>query len=173
MFMHFPYICTFFHIFLLLWIVLELFWLSVSFPSLFLFTLVVFMAPKGKSTPARNPLHSGASSFSDYAPLSLSGFIMMMPTRHLQKKFLVEAFIWNTESFWVILLILTFPLSFTVENRSLFVTSSSLVFSCWFRSSTPTCTELTVSYLILLLVSEVFLFLSHRSLLRMCLRFLG
>ena len=33
-------------------------------PSL-LFTLVVFMAPKSKSTPARNHLHSGASSSSD------------------------------------------------------------------------------------------------------------
>ena len=29
------------------------------------------MAPKRKSTPARNPLHSGASSSSDSAPLSL------------------------------------------------------------------------------------------------------
>ena len=38
---------------------------------LFLFTLVVSMAPKCKSTPARNPLHSGASSSSDSAPLSL------------------------------------------------------------------------------------------------------
>ena len=38
---------------------------------LFLFTLVVSMAPKHKSTPARNPLHSGASSSSDSAPLSL------------------------------------------------------------------------------------------------------
>ena len=33
--------------------------------SLFLFTLVVSMAPKRKSTLARNPLHSGASSSSD------------------------------------------------------------------------------------------------------------
>ena len=39
---------------------------------LFLFTLVVSMAPKHKSTPARNPLHSGASSSSDSASLSLS-----------------------------------------------------------------------------------------------------
>ena len=29
------------------------------------------MAPKRKSTPARNPLCSGASSSSDHAPLSL------------------------------------------------------------------------------------------------------
>ena len=33
--------------------------------------LVVFMAPKRKSTPAQNPLHSGASSSSDHAPLFL------------------------------------------------------------------------------------------------------
>ena len=38
---------------------------------LFLFTLVVSMAPKRKSTLARNPLHFGASSSSDSAPLSL------------------------------------------------------------------------------------------------------
>ena len=38
---------------------------------LFLFTLVVSMAPKRKSTPARNPLHSGAFLSSDSAPLSL------------------------------------------------------------------------------------------------------
>ena len=34
MFMHYPCICTSFHIFLLLWTVLELFWLFLSFPSL-------------------------------------------------------------------------------------------------------------------------------------------
>ena len=38
---------------------------------LFLFTLVVSMAPKRKSTPARNPLRFGASSSSDSAPFSL------------------------------------------------------------------------------------------------------
>ena len=43
---------------------------SFSLP-LFLFTLVMSMAPKRKSTPARNPLHSGASSSFDSAPLSL------------------------------------------------------------------------------------------------------
>ena len=44
--------------------------LSLSL-SLFLFTLVVSMAPKRKSTPARNPLRSKASSSSDSAPLLL------------------------------------------------------------------------------------------------------
>ena len=45
----------------------------MSFLSLpfFLFTLVMSMAPKRKSTPARNPFHSGASSSSDSGRLSL------------------------------------------------------------------------------------------------------
>ena len=38
---------------------------------LFLFMIVVSMAPKYKSTPTWNPLHSSASSSSDFAPLSL------------------------------------------------------------------------------------------------------
>ena len=45
--------------------------MSLSFPSLFLVTLVVSMAPKRKSTPPWNPLHSGASTSSVYAPFSL------------------------------------------------------------------------------------------------------
>ena len=38
---------------------------------LFLFTLVVSMKPKRKSTSTRNPLHFSASSSSDFALLSL------------------------------------------------------------------------------------------------------
>ena len=38
------------------------------FLPLFLFTLIVSMAPKRKSTPARKPLRSGASSSSDLSP---------------------------------------------------------------------------------------------------------
>ena len=41
---------------------------SSLFLPLFLFTLVVFMAPKRKFTPARNPLRSGASSSTDPSP---------------------------------------------------------------------------------------------------------
>ena len=57
--------------------ILVIFELLGTFPiiflslPLFLFTLVVSMAPKRKSTPARNPLHSDASSSSNSAPLSL------------------------------------------------------------------------------------------------------
>ena len=54
----------YFSIYLLYWIV------SLSLP-LFLFTLVVFMAPKRKSTPSRNPLRSGTSSSSDPTPSHL------------------------------------------------------------------------------------------------------
>ena len=42
--------------------------MSFLFLPLFLFTLVVSMAPKRKSTQARNPLCSGASSSFDPSP---------------------------------------------------------------------------------------------------------
>ena len=41
---------------------------SSLFLPLNLFTLIVSMAPKRKSTPARNPLHSGGSSSTDPSP---------------------------------------------------------------------------------------------------------
>ena len=44
--------------------------MSFLFLPLFLFTLVVSMAPKRKSTPTRNPLHFGASLSSDPSPSS-------------------------------------------------------------------------------------------------------
>ena len=57
-FMHFPCIHTSFQYTWYIWNCLELFWLSFLSLPLFLFTLDVSMAPKRKSTPARNPLHS-------------------------------------------------------------------------------------------------------------------
>ena len=71
MFMHFSCIRTSFQYTWYIWNCLGLFWLSFLSLPLFLFTLDVSMAPKRKSIPARNPLHSGASSSSDSAPLSL------------------------------------------------------------------------------------------------------
>ena len=69
--MHFSCICTLFSICLLYlkcvgtFLIVSLFFsLSVSFP----FTLVMSMAPKCKSAPSRNPLHSKASSSSDPTP---------------------------------------------------------------------------------------------------------
>ena len=43
----------------------------LSFSLSLLFTLVVSMAPKRKSTPAQNPLHSCASSSSDPSPYTV------------------------------------------------------------------------------------------------------
>ena len=69
--MHFPCIRTLFSIYLLYLNCLGFFLIVfLSFP-LFLFTLVVSMAPKRKSILARIPLHSNASSSSDSAPLFL------------------------------------------------------------------------------------------------------
>ena len=87
-------------------------------PSLsLLFTLVVFMAPKRKSTPSQNPLRSGASSSSD--PLLLIfGSVMRMPESTSRRTFLNKVFIRNAESFWRTSSTLTFPLSFTVRDGS-------------------------------------------------------
>ena len=68
MFMHFPCICTFFSIYLILLMLLETFLIVFLFLPLFLFMVVVSMTPKRKSTPARNPLRSGAFSSSDPSP---------------------------------------------------------------------------------------------------------
>ena len=98
---------------------------------------------------------------------------MMMPTRHSQRTFLDATFIWNAKSFWRTSPTPTFPMSFTIGDGIHCVTSRSPVLSCLSRSFTPTCTGLIVQYLFSSLVFEVHAFLSHRSLLQMCFRFLG
>ena len=85
---------------------------------LFLFMLVVSMAPKRKFIPARNPFHFDASSSSDSTSFSLFDFVMMMPTRHSRRTFLDEVFIRNAKSFWLTSSTLAFLLSFTVGNGS-------------------------------------------------------
>ena len=54
-----------FSIYLLYLNLLGTFLIVILSLPLCLFTIVVFMAPKCKSTPVRNPLHSGASSSFD------------------------------------------------------------------------------------------------------------
>ena len=68
MFMHFPRIRTLFSYIWYIWIVLDFSDYSSLLLPLNLFTLVVSMAPKHKSTPARNPLRSNASSCIDPSP---------------------------------------------------------------------------------------------------------
>ena len=68
MFMHSPCICTLFSIYLLYLNCFGTFLIVSLSLTLFLFTLVVFMAPKHKSAPSQNPLRSRASSSSDPTP---------------------------------------------------------------------------------------------------------
>ena len=142
----------------------------LSFP-LFLFTIVVSLAPKRKSTPARNPLHSGASSSSDSALLSLR-FRNDDAHKAFSENFSRRG-VHYAKSYRRTLLTLTFPLSFIVGNGSHCVTSRSLVLSCLSRSFTPTCMRLIVQYLFSSLAFEVHAFLLHRNLLRMCFESLG
>ena len=121
---------------------------------LFLFTLVVSMAPKRKSTPARNPLRSGAFSSSDPLPSNVwfrDDDAFKAFSENFSRR---EPFIRNAKSFCRTLPTPTFPLSFTVGDGSHYVTSRSHVLSYLSRSSTPTCTGLIVLYLSSSLVSR-------------------
>ena len=68
MFMHSPCICTLFSIYLLYLNCFGTFLIVSLSLTLFLFTLVVSIAPKRKSPPSQNPLHSRALSSSDLTP---------------------------------------------------------------------------------------------------------
>ena len=148
-----------------IWIAWDFFDCLSFFPPLSVYE------PKRKSTPARNPLHSGASSSSDSAPLSLR-FHNDDAHKAFSENFSRRG-VHYAKSYRRTSLTLTFPLSFIVGNGSHCVTFQSLVLLCLFRSFTTTCTRLIVQYLSSLLAFEVCTFLSHRSLLRMCFRFLG
>ena len=69
-----------------IWTALELFWLSFSLSPLLLFTLVVSMTPKRKSTPSQNPLCSRISSSSDPTP-SLVRFCDEEAQKEFSEKF--------------------------------------------------------------------------------------
>ena len=113
------------------------------FLPLFLFTLVVSMAPKCKSTPAWNPLISVLLHLL-ILHLLMFGSMMMMPLSHFRRTSLDEALIWNAKSFCWTLPTPTFPLSFTAGEGSHCVMSRLHVLSCLSRSSTLTCTGLIV-----------------------------
>ena len=68
MFMHFLCICTLFSIYLLYLNCFGTFLIVFLSLPLFLFTLVVSMAPKRKYALSQNPLHSGASFSSNPTP---------------------------------------------------------------------------------------------------------
>ena len=153
MLMHFSYIRTFNSLYFDKLIVLVLFCMSLFPPSLLL-SISCIMAPKWKSTPSRNPLHSRTSTSFDPTPFHVrfcdekakSDFFENFSWRGVHSK---RQVIYRTSS------TLTYPLSFTIRVGSHCVTSRSLVLSCLFRSFTPTCTGLIVQYLSSLLAFEV------------------
>ena len=83
------------------------------------------------------------------------GSVMIKLNRTFQRTFLDEAFIQNAKSFCRASPTLTYPLLYTVGVRSYCVTFPSLVHPCLYKSSTPTCMDLIIQYLSLLLTFEV------------------
>ena len=131
---------------------------------LFLFTLVVSMAPKRKSTSTWNPLHSGASSPSDSAPLSLR-FRNDNAHKAFSKNFSRRGVHSERQ---VILANFTDTNLPTVIHSREWESLCDILVTCpliLFRSSTLTCTGLIVQYLSSLLTFEV-------RALRMCFGFL-
>ena len=119
---------------------------------LLLVTLVVFMAPKCKSTSAQNPLHSGASSSFDHAPLFLR-----FCNDDAYKAFTENFSWWGIHSERRVILGHFADTDLPTNSGVLLQHARD-----WpFRTS------------FFLLVFEVFLFLLHCSLLQMCLGFLG
>ena len=166
MLMHFhAYVPYIFYI-LIYWFYLVLFCVFLS-PSLSLVYISCVMVPKHNSTLSRNPLRSEASTSSDLTP----SFILFRDEKAKSDFFensLDEAFIQNTKSFYQTSPTLTYPLSFTVGVGSHCVTSRSLVHLCLSRNSTPTCMDLIIQYLSLLLAFELCALWSHRILYLTC-----
>ena len=139
---------------------------------LFLFTLVVSMAPKRKSTPARNPLCSDASSSSDPSPSNVR-FCGDDAFKAFSENFYKRGI--HSECQVVLSDFADTDLPSVIHSRGWesLVTSRSPILLCLSRSFTPTCTRLIVQYLFSSLAFEVRTFLSHCNLLQMCFRSLG
>ena len=138
---------------------------------LFLFTLVMSMAPKRKSTPARNPLRSSALSF-DPSPSNVQfrdddafkAFSENVSKRgiHSERQVVLSNFA-DTD------------LPSVIHSRGWESLCDALV-TCplvLIQEFYSTCIGLIIQYLSSSLVFEVHAFLSHRNLLRMCFGSLG
>ena len=144
MFMHFPYTRTFFSLYVILLLLLGTFLIVFFFSlPLFLFMLVTSMAPKRKSTSARNPLYSSSSSSSDPSPSNVR-FSDDDAFKAFSENFSRRGIHLDGKSFCRTLPTPTFALSFTVGDGSHYVTSWSPVLLCLSRSFTPTYTGLIV-----------------------------
>ena len=116
------------------------------------------MAPKRKSIPSRNPLHSGASSSSSPFDPTLSHVrsVMRRPNQTSWRTFHDATFIRNAKSFCQTSLTLIYPLSSTEGVRSHFIASQSRALLWSYKSSTPICMDLITLYLSFLLTFRVY-----------------
>ena len=161
MFMHFPCIHTSFQYIWYIWKCLD-FSDCLSFSLSLLFTLVVFMAHMRKSTLARNPLHSNASSSSN-PTLSHIQFCDDDAFKAFSENFSRRGI--HSERKVILSDFVDTGLPSVIHNRGWesLCNARSPVLSCWSRSSTPTCTGLIGQYLFSSLAFEVRAFLSHRN----------
>ena len=152
MLMHFHAYILYVLYIVIYWTALGLFWLSLSL-SLSLFCLLLWhpnaslLCPRTLFVP-RHPL------LLILHPLTFDS-VMRRPNWTSLRTFLDKGFIQNAKSFCRTSPTLTFPLSSTVGNGSHCVTSRSPIHLCWSRSFTPTCMDLIIQYLFLLLAFEV------------------
>ena len=97
-----------------------------------------------------------------------SSSMMGRPNRTSLRTSLDGVFIWKAKSFCQTSPTLTYLLSFIVGVGSQCVMSQSFVHPCLSKSSTPTCMDLIIQYLFLLLAFEVRALWLHRILYLMC-----
>ena len=132
---------------------------------LYILLLVLFWFPLSRLVASwhlnKNPLRPRTLFMLGHHILLLTllflmfGSVMIKPEKTFWRTFLDNAFIRNAKSSYWIFLILTFPLSSTVEVGIHCITSLSLVPPWSYKSFTPLCTDLIIQYLILLLAFEV------------------
>ena len=148
-------------------IVLVLFYLSFFLPLSFFRLVASWHLNKNLFRP-KTLFVLGHLIFPLSPLLLLFGSVMRRPIRTSQRTFLDKAFIRNTKSFCRTSPTLTYPLSFTIGIGSYCVMSQSLVHPCLYKSSTPTCMDLIIQYVSLLLVFEVRTSWSHQILYLTC-----
>ena len=127
--------------------------ISLSLP-LFLFTLVVSIAPNRKSTPSQNPFRSGTSSSSD-PTLSHLQFRDDDAHKAFSENFSRCGIHSKRQVILADFVDTDLLMSFTVGDGSHCVTSRSPILSCLSRSFTSTCMRLIVQYLFSSLASDL------------------
>ena len=143
--------------------------MSFLFHPLFLFTLVVSMTPKCKSTPAQNPLRSSASSSSDPSPSNV-WFCDDDAFKAFSKNFSKRSI--HSECQVVLSNFADIDLPSVIHSRGWELLCDVSV-TCHLVLIQEFYSNMIVQYHSSSLTFEVRAFLSHRNWLRMCFGFLG